>query len=123
MKLFQNEPLKAKAHQLVHEVYDLTEKFPPAEKFVLTSQLRRSALSTPSNIIEGYARHRNKVFLNHLEIAYGSFMETKYYLYFACQRGYITAQEYMKVWQCAEEVGKMLWKAIESMEAKVNSET
>ena len=57
---------------LVEEIYALSKRFPADERFGLTSQLRRAAVSIPSNIGEGARRKRRKAFLNHLDIALGS---------------------------------------------------
>lgn len=110
--------LKAKA--LVHRGYDLSAKFPRDEIFGLTSQVRRALISVPSNVVEGYARMRNRVFLNHLEIAYASLAEVKYQMSFACERGYIDEKEYDEFNSNAEEVSKMLWSSINTMRNKFN---
>ena len=107
--------LKEKADKLAHLGYDLTSKFPKSESFCLTSQVRRALLSVPSNIIEGYSRNRKKVFIGHLEIAYGSLAEAKYQMGFACRRNYINKQEYLKFYNLAEEVSKMLWASINTL--------
>jgi four helix bundle protein len=57
---------------LVEEIYAATQSFPAAERFGLTAQIRRAAVSIPSNIGEGSRRRRDKPFRNHLEIALGS---------------------------------------------------
>jgi four helix bundle protein len=57
---------------LVEQIYAASRHFPPEERFGLTSQLRRAAISIPSNIGEGSRRQRRKAFLNHLDIALGS---------------------------------------------------
>jgi len=107
--------LKIKADKLVHLGYDLTFKFPKDELFCLTSQVRRALLSVPSNIVEGYSRNRKKVFVNHLEIAYGSLAEVKYQMNFAFRRNYITKKEYLEFYNLAEEVSKMLWASINTL--------
>ena len=61
-----------KAMEMVTVVYELTERFPKEEIYGLTSQIRRSALSIPSNIAEGRARGSTREFLQFLRIAYGS---------------------------------------------------
>ena len=69
-----------KSMDLVESIYTLTQRFPEAEKFGLTSQMRRSAVSIPSNIAEGAARKGDKEFLHFLPIALGSLseLETQY---------------------------------------------
>jgi four helix bundle protein len=66
-----------KSMDLVQTVYELTGAFPKEEVYGLTSQLRRSAVSIPSNIAEGAARNTDKEFLNFLHIAQGSAAETE----------------------------------------------
>ena len=60
---------------IVVDVYKLSETFPSREKFGLVSQMRRSAVSIPSNVAEGAARNTNKEFINFLHIAKGSLSE------------------------------------------------
>jgi four helix bundle protein len=112
--------LKRKASALALKGYALTDKFPREELFGLSSQLRRSLVSVPSNVIEGLARNKVKVFENHLDIAYGSLCEAKYQMYFACQRGYITKEKYLDFYKDAEEVSKMLWASITTINKNLN---
>lgn len=112
--------LKQKASKLALKGYDLTDKFPKDELYCFTAQARRSLVSIPSNVIEGYSRFRSKVFLNHLEVAYGSLAESKYQIYFAYKRGYIKKEEYLDFYEDAEEVSKILWKSIDTMYKKIN---
>src|SRR3989304_8646372 len=64
-----------KSIMLVKAVYNLTSKFPSEEKFGITSQIRRAAVSIPSNIAEGYGRRSHKEYLQFYSIAYGSALE------------------------------------------------
>lgn len=105
--------LTTKADKLAHEVYLLTKKFPKEEIFGITSQLRRAALSIILNIIEGFARNRTKEYIHFLEIAYGSLKETKYLLHFSYKESYYNNEEYKRVINLAEEVGKLLWTKIQ----------
>jgi len=100
----------------VSKVYDCTENFPKSEIFGLTSQLRRAALSVILNYIEGYARRRNKVLLNFLEISYGSLKESKYLVYFSFRRKYLKEKEYKELLSLAEEIGAMLWGTINKLQ-------
>lgn len=102
-------------NEYVHVVYRLSRKFPREEMFGVTSQLRRSTLSIILNYIEGYARIKNKVHKNFLEISYGSLQESKYLLGFALEEKYITKEEYDKVAPLAEEIGAMLWKTLSNI--------
>jgi four helix bundle protein len=112
--------LKRKASALALKGYSLTDTFPKEEMFGLSSQLRRSLVSVPSNIIEGLARNKARVFKNHLDIAYGSLCEAKYQRYFACQRKYITKEKYLDFFNDAEEVSKMLWASITTINKNLN---
>jgi four helix bundle protein len=69
-----------KADALVVGVYQSTEALPSDEKYVLRSQIRRSAISIPANIVEGCARTTHREYVNHLNIALGSAAELGYLL-------------------------------------------
>ena len=71
------------ADRLAHSVYEWTVQLPAEEKYNLTSQLRRSAISVPSNISEGCSRESSADFRRFVEIALGSAMELRYQLGFA----------------------------------------
>jgi four helix bundle protein len=83
-----------KSHELVLKVYGITKDFPRDELFGLTSQVRRAAVSVPSNIVEGKARGSNKDFKRFLLIARGSLEETKYQLLLAKDLKYIDEVKY-----------------------------
>lgn len=61
-----------KSFELVKEIYNLTNNLPAEEKFGISSQIRRCAVSIPSNIAEGYARKSTKEYANFISIAFGS---------------------------------------------------
>ncbi len=79
--------------ELCCQVYQITRDFPTDEKFGLTSQIRRSAVSIPSNIAEGSQRGTVKDFLRFLYIARGSLSELKTQLQIAVRLGYITTYD------------------------------
>ena len=82
-----------KAMQLVKGIYRITAKFPDEEKYGLTSQMRRSAVSVPSNIAEGAARSGKKEFLRFLYIARGSLSELETQVLIAIELTYITEEK------------------------------
>lgn len=105
------ERIKAwqKAHLLALEVYTVTKTFPRQEAFGLTSQLRRAAISIPTNIAEGYARQNQKVFGTFLDTAYASLVEIKYLVRFSYEVGYVSKTKFGRLESLADEVGKVLW--------------
>ena len=117
MSQFHDE-LKSKMDKYVHLVYAFTKKFPREELYGVTSQLRRATLSVILNYIEGYARGRDKIHTNFLEISYGSLKESKYLLHFSSVEGYLSKEEYKNAMQLADEIGAMLWKSIVGLKSK-----
>jgi len=94
--------------ELAVEVYALTSQFPPEERYGLSSQLRRAAVSIPSNIAEGRYRGTKKDFLNFLRVAYGSGAELETHIEIAKRLPQITQLNYAKVSILLEETMKML---------------
>ncbi len=108
--------LRKKMNEYVHLIYKFTKTFPREEIYGVTSQLRRAALSVVLNYIEGYARGKNKVHKNFLEISYGSLQESRYLLEFSLEEKYLSKQDYEKVAKIADEIGAMLWGTIAKLE-------
>ena len=82
------------AHQLTLEVYRITRQFPQEERFGLSNQLRRAAVSVESNIAEGSARNSSKDFLQFLFVARGSLAEVEVQLIIARDLNYITDEDF-----------------------------
>ncbi len=110
-----HEKLKAKMDEYVHLIYKVTREFPKEELYGVTSQLRRAALSVILNYIEGYARGKNKVHKNFLEISYGSLKESKYLLHFSLVENYLSRTDYEKILKLADDIGAMLWGIIRKL--------
>lgn len=110
-----HEKLQRKASEYAHLVYRLTKKFPKEEIYGTTSQLRRAALSAALNYVEGYARGKNNVHKNFLEISYGSLKESMYLLEFSHDEGYMAEEEYQKSHKLGGEIGAMLWGIISKL--------
>jgi four helix bundle protein len=87
-KSFQDLLVWRKAHQLVLGIYTLTTAFPKAETYGLSLQIRRSAVSIPANIAEGFRRRSSPEKTRFLNLAESSLEETRYYLILAQDLGY-----------------------------------
>ncbi len=107
-----------KAMELVVLIYELTEKFPRSELYGLTSQMRRAAISIPSNIAEGRRRGSKKEFLHFLLNAYGSGAELETQLEIAKKLPETRNLDYNKINSLLEEIMKMLNRMIKSLKPK-----
>ena len=96
------------ARNLVSHIYNVTGKFPDDERFGLTSQLRRAAVSVVSNIAEGSGRNSDTDFAHFLEMSYGSLMEVVTQLVVAFDLGYIGEDELNKLRQNSSEIAAKL---------------
>jgi len=94
------------AMSLVRQVYQVTGQFPQEEIYGLTAQVRRSAVSVPSNIAEGAARSGNKEFANFLSIARGSLSELETQLLIAADLGFLDRDN--KVFENMEHVSRLV---------------
>jgi four helix bundle protein len=108
MEKFWKLKVFEKAHKLVLKIYKLTSTLPNEEKFGLTSQLRRAAVSVVANIVESTKRKSAKDKRNFLVIADGSLEETKYYLYLISELNLSTKEIIDPIFALAREVGAML---------------
>jgi four helix bundle protein len=97
-----------RAIDFVTSVYKSTATFPNEEKFGLTSQVRRSAVSIPANIAEGAARHTTKEFLHFLSIAQGSASELETELLIAHRLGYLERAAYESMYAELNTIARMI---------------
>jgi four helix bundle protein len=95
--------------ELVEEVYRLTKGFPKEELYGLTNQLRRAAVSIPSNIAEGQTRSHLKEFLQFLAMAQGSLAEVQTQIEVAGRLRYLSAEQIEPALQRADSLGKQLY--------------
>ncbi len=107
-----------KAFQIGLEIYRVSGVFPPDERFCLTSQIRRSAVSIASNIAEGFGRGSAKDYLRFLRVARGSMYEVETQLLFALELGYLEGERHAAVQRGVEEVGRLLGGLIRSVEQR-----
>lgn len=108
MKTYKELIVWQKSIDLVEEVYRATRNFPEDEKFNLVSQIRRSAISIPSNIAEGQGRKSNSEFAYFLRIAFASSSELETQLLIAFRLKMISKKEYDMVTDLLTYVRKML---------------
>ena len=94
MRDFKKYDIWQLSHSFTLEVYKFTSTFPKEELFGLTSQIRRSALSIPTNISEGCGRNSDKEFNQFLNIALGSANETEYLIILSKDLGYISNENF-----------------------------
>ena len=116
VKSFRDLQVWQKAMDLADTIYVGTAEFPRAEMFGLTSQLRRAAVSIPSNIAEGRAIGGGR-FLHHVRIAIGSEAEVQTQIEIAVRRGYLNADRARVMLDEAAEVGRMLHGLLNGLEA------
>jgi four helix bundle protein len=101
-----------KAHALVLEIYRIAEKFPKSELFGISLQMRRCAVSVPSNLAEGFKRQSPRDCRRFYNIAEGSLEELKYQLILAHDLRYLESDDYDSIENLADEVGRLIagWK-------------
>lgn len=114
-KIKRFEDIKAwqLSRDLVREVYSIGDGDQAFRDFGFKDQIRRSAVSTMSNIAEGFERFSDKEFAQFLNIARGSAGEVRSHLYVALDKKYITQQEFDRLKDLCETTSKHIWKFIE----------
>ncbi len=100
------------------EIYRITETFPHREQYSLTDQIRRAAVSIPSNIAEGHIKRSDRVFANHLDMALGSAAELSTQLEIALDVGYLRPGDYQTLQAELEEITKMLFGLLATVTGK-----
>lgn len=108
MKSYRDLIVWQKSLKLVTEIYKLTKEFPDEEKFGLTSQIKRSAISIPSNIDEGYGRNYRKDYIRFLQISRGSLFECQTQLEIAVNLHFLSIERIKDVSDLSFEIEKML---------------
>ena len=117
VKNYQDLIVWQKAMDLVVEIYRLTKKFPKEEFYGLTNQMRRAAVSIPSNIAEGHTRNSRREYLNFLSVAQGSRAEVETQMLIAVRLGYLTSEETLSSLSLLNEINRI----ISTIKQKLNS--
>jgi four helix bundle protein len=97
------------AHHLALELYRATDTWPRAERFGLTIQVRRAALSVPANLAEGAAKRGSREFRRFLDIALGSLAELSYLLRFSRDYGLLTEDSWLTLEAHRDRTGRLTW--------------
>lgn len=105
-----------KSISLADHVYSLTRSFPADERFGLSSQMRRAAVSISSNVAEGSSRHSRVDYARYVEIAAGSLFELVSQTTIARNQGLLTSSEYSQIYASALEILRMLTGLRSSLE-------
>jgi len=104
--------------ELVTETYKTVAAFPKEEMYGLSSQIKRAAVSVPSNIAEGQGRNSTKEFIYHLSVAYGSLMELETQLQIAANLKFIDDGAAERLFVTTAEIGRMINGLSRSLSAK-----
>jgi len=102
--------------RLAVETYRVSGQFPNSERFGLTQQIRRSAVSVPSNIAEGHSRRTRQAYINHLNIALGSLAEFETQLVLAVSLGFVAEKEVGPLSRFALETGQLVMALVHALE-------
>ncbi len=116
IKTYRDLIVWQKAMQLVVDVYRACDNLPANERFGLDSQIKRAAVSIPSNIAEGYGRHSTADYIRFLHVASGSLNELQTQLEIALRVGYLDTGSHMRFDAASREVERLLSALIRSLE-------
>ncbi len=107
-----------KAYQLTLDIYKAAKKFPKEELFGIVSHMRRSAVSIPCNIAEGYCRNHRKEYVQFLNIPFGSCGELETLLSLSKDLGYLAQSDFNTFDEQLKDVSRLLWKLIVSLKGR-----
>jgi len=116
MQRYRDLEVWKRSHALVLRIYPLTKSFPDDERFGLTSQLRRAAVSVAANIAEGSKRRTNQDFARFLNISEGSLSETDYLLLCAKDLGYLPESVLEPIAEEIDEISRMIYRLRQKVE-------
>ena len=103
------------AHQLALQVYEATEGWPIQERYGLTAQIRRAALSAPTNIAEGTAKRGPREMRRFLDTTLGSLSEVSYLLRFSRDRGILNKEAFQLLDDLRNRAGQLTWRLYASL--------
>ncbi len=117
-KTFRELIVWQKSITLVTHIYEVTSNFPKEEIYGITSQLRRAAISIPSNIAEGFGRNSKKEFVRFLRITFGSIFELQTQLEISNNLKFLSLNDFNKIYDSTREIEAMLASLIKKINSK-----
>jgi four helix bundle protein len=117
--IYKDHDAWKQAMDLVEQCYRLSKRFPRDERFGLTSQLRRAAVSIRSNVAEGHCRRKTRVYAHHVSIALGSHGELETLVELAARLGFLLPADRHGLQERCDSVGRLLSGLFRSLEEKV----
>jgi len=119
IRTFRDLLIWQKSIKLVTQIYEVTKIFPKEEAFGLTSQMRRCAVSIPSNIAEGHGRNSTRDYLRFLQIATGSLYELQTQLVIANNLSFFSEEAFISLEENAREIERMLSSFVRKLSHKI----
>jgi len=110
------------AHELALQIYRMTDSWPNGERFGLTIQLRRAALSVPANIAKGAAKRGSREFRRFLDTALGSLSEVSYLLRFSRDYGLLTHESWLAIEGLRSHAGRLTWRLYSEVSRRARQE-
>ena len=121
MKSYRDFLIWQKSISFVTAIYNVSANFPEQERFGLTSQIRRAAISIPSNFAEGFGRFHNKSFINYIRITIGSLYEVQTQLEISKNIDLITDVDYSRLLSYSNEILSLKKGLIKSLSSDKDS--
>jgi four helix bundle protein len=115
IKTYRDLQIWQKGIEIVTDIYGVTKKFPKEETYSLTAQMRRSAISIPSNVAEGFRRFHNKEYKQFLYISSGSCGELETQVMIARKLGYIDEEQEGTLLEKLDHIGRMMSSLIKKL--------
>jgi len=121
IKDFKTLKVWQKSKELTNRIYEITQKFPTHEQYVLTTQIRRSCASIGANIAEGNGQLFPNKQIQFLSISLGSVAETRNWLDLAKECGYISEEDFVELDEKCTEITKMLLGYVKSVRKQIEN--
>ena len=118
MKTYRDLQVWQKSMTLVTEIYKISKGFPRDEVYGLTSQMRRCAISIPSNMAEGYGRNSTNEYIHFIRVAMGSLYELQTQIEISMNLYYLNRDEFDKLYELSREIERMLSSLIRKLNGK-----